>query len=92
MPMQRMQGGKRPSMQLQPSSTGTLLSCCCRRPPLMMTMLLTGLWMESSKKLSRALLTTSRTSNNTRFDLAYSDMHYSMSMKQCRNVEMTESA
>ena len=70
MPMQRMQEGRRPSMPLQPRSTGTSLSCCCRRPPLTMTMLLTGLLRESSKKLSRALLRISQISNNTRCELA----------------------
>ncbi len=58
----------------------------------MMTMLLTGVWRESSKKHSRALLRISQISNNIRCDLAQSEMRCNMSMKQCRNVEMMESA
>lgn len=92
MPMQRMQEGRRPSMPLQPRSTGTSLRCCCRRPPLMMTMLLTGLWRESFKKHSRALLRMSQISNNIRCGLAQCEMRCNVSMTQCRNVERMESA
>lgn len=66
-PMQKMQVGRSPFMQLLRSSTEKLWSCCFRSLPLTMPALQIGQWTVSFRKLSRALLMISRCSSNIRY-------------------------